>query len=215
MRTTIVGCAAIALALSSACLAQENFWEVGGAVGYGFMRDASINTPLGSTTAGVDNGIAAGAVIGEDLYQHFAGELRYTYRDDDVSIQVAGQKVSVNGDSHLVHYDFLFHPTRKAARIRPFLAGGAGIRLFRATGEESVSEASSQFAVLTKTDEVKPLISAGGGVKAKLTEHTIIRVDFREYSSPFPEKLVSTAPGVKVHGWLFDSVPMAGVSFVF
>lgn len=215
MRSTIVGCAAIALALSSACLAQENFWEVGGAVGYGFMRNASINTPLGSTAAGVDNGIAGSAVFGEDLYQHFEGELRYTYRDDDVAIQIAGQKVSVSGDSHLVHYDLLYHPTRKAARIRPFLAGGAGIRYFRATGVESADDLSSPFAVLTKTNEVKPLISAGGGVKAKLTEHTIFRVDFREYISPFPEKLVATAPGVKIHGWLFDSVPMAGVSFVF
>jgi hypothetical protein len=214
MRSTTVGCAAIALAFSGVCLAQETFWEVGGSVGYGFMRNASIDTPLGSTTTGVDNGVAAGAVIGENIYQHFEGELRYTYRQDDASIQFAGQKASVSGDSHLIHYDVLFHPTTKESRIRPFLAAGAGIRLFRATGEENASE-FSEFAVLNKSDEVKPLISVGGGVKARLTGHTVIRVDFREYISPFPENLISTAPGIKIHGWLFDSVPLAGLSFVF
>jgi hypothetical protein len=109
----------------------------------------------------------------------------------------------------------LFHPTNKEARIRPFVAAGGGIRLFRATGQENVNQPLSDFALLTNTNEVKPLISVGGGVKARLTDHTTIRVDFREYISPFPEELFATAPGAKIRGWLFDSLPMAGVSFVF
>jgi hypothetical protein len=215
MRSSTVGCAAIALALSSACMAQVNGWEVGGAVGFGVMRNASIDNATGSATAGLDNRFVAGAVVGEDLYQHFSGELRYVFRDDDLVLKSGGQKVNMDGDSHLIHYDVLFHPTTKEARIRPFFAAGAGIRLFRGTGQEYVNQPFSDFALLTKTNEVKPLISVGGGVKAKLTDHTLIRVDFREYISPFPEELFATAPGAKIHGWLFDSVPMAGVSFVF
>jgi hypothetical protein len=78
-----------------------------------------------------------------------------------------------------------------------------------------VNQPLSDFAFLTKTNEVKPLISVGGGVKARLTEHTSLRFDFREYISPFPENLFATAPGSKIQGWLFDSVPMAGLSLVF
>jgi hypothetical protein len=55
----------------------------------------------------------------------------------------------------------------------------------------------------------------GGGVKVTLTEHALIRVDFRDYISPFPEKLFVTAPGAKIRGWLNDFVPLAGLSFVF
>jgi hypothetical protein len=215
MRLIPLFCAAIILALSSACMAQERGWEVGGAVGFGIMRNASIDNATGSATAGFDNRFVAGAVIGQDLYQHFSGELRYTFRDNDLVLKSGGQKVNMDGDSHLVHYDVLFHPTTKESRIRPFLAAGAGIRLFRGTGREYVSQPFSDFALLTQTNEVKPLISVGGGVKAKLTEHTAIRVDFREYISPFPENLFATVPGSKIQAWLFDSVPMAGISFVF
>jgi len=215
MRSITVACSAMALALSCACMAQESGWEVGGAVGFGIMRNATIDNPSGSVTAGLDNRFTAGAVVSEELYQHFSGELRYVFRDDDLILKNGGQKVNMDGDSHLVHYDILFHPTTRASRIRPFVAGGAGIRYFRATGHEYVNQPFSDFALLTTTNEIKPLISVGAGVKAKLTERTVIRVDFREYISPFPEQLFATAPGAKIHGWLYDSVPSAGVSFVF
>jgi hypothetical protein len=215
MRSITLSCAAIALGLSSACVAQQRGWEVGGAVGFGIMRNTTIDNASGSATAGVDNRFVAGAVVGQDLYRHFSGELRYDFRDGDLVLKSGGQKVNMGGDSHLIHYDILFHPTNKEARIRPFVAAGGGIRLFRATGQEYANQPFSDFALLTNTNEVKPLISVGGGVKAKLTDHTAIRVDFREYISPFPEELFATAPGAKIRGWLFDSVPMAGVSFVF
>jgi len=215
MRSILLSSATIALGLSSACVAQQPGWEVGGAVGFGIMRNASIDSGSGTATAGVDNRFVAGAVVGQDLYRHFSGELRYVFRDDDLVLKSGGQKVNMDGDSHLVHYDVLFHPTSKEARIRPFFAAGGGVRLFRATGQEYVNQPFSDFALLTKTNEVKPLISVGGGVKAKLTDHTVLRLDFREYISPFPEELFATAPGAKIRGWLFDSVPMAGVSFVF
>jgi len=207
--------ALISLGLAAACTAQERGWEVGGAIGFGVMHDASITNGSGSAGAGFDNRFVAGAVLGQDLYRHFSGELRYVYREDDLVLKTGGQKATTSGDSHLVHYDILFHPTTKESRVRPFLAAGAGIRYFRGTGEGDASQPLSNFAYLTNTNEVKPLISVGGGVKARLTEHTSFRFDFREYISPFPEALFATAPGAKIQGWLFDSVPTAGVSFIF
>ncbi len=215
MRPSTVGCVWFALALASACMAQEHDWEVGGAVGYGLMRNATISNASGSVSAGMDNRFAAGAVIGQDLYQHFGGEVRYTFRDNDLVLKSGGQKVNMDGDSHLIHYDLLFHALGKSSRIRPFAAAGGGVRIFRGTGHEYVSQPFRDFALLTKTSEIKPLISVGGGVKVSLTEHAAIRVDFRDYISPFPEKLFATVSGAKIRGWLNDFVPLAGISFVF
>jgi hypothetical protein len=43
-----------------------------------------------------------------------------------------------------------------------------------------------------RTTQVKPLISVGG-IKLSLTNHTTLRLDFRDYISPFPENLFVTA----------------------
>ncbi len=215
MRPILLCCVTIAMALPSLCMAQEHEWEVGGAVGFGIVRNATIADPSGSASAGIDNGFAGGAVIGQDLYGHLGGELRYTFRNDSLLLTSSGQKVSMNGDSHLIHYDLLFHALPRSSRFRPYAAAGGGIRLFRGTGNEEASQPLSDFALLSKTNEVKPLISVGGGVKFTLTGHAALRVDFREYISPFPEQLFVAGPGAKIKGWLYDSVPLVGVSYVF
>ena len=214
MRPVSVG-VCITLALASACMAQEHEWEVGAAAGFGFMHNATINNPTGSVSAGFDNRFAAGVVIGQELYQHFGGELRYTFRDNDLVLKGTGEKVNMDGDSHLVHYDLLVHAAGKSTRIRPFAAAGGGIRLFGGTGHEYAHQPFGDFALLTKTTQVKPLISVGGGVKVSVSSHATVRVDFRDYISPFPEKLFITTPGAKIHGWLNDLVPLVGVNYVF
>lgn len=212
MRAIVFG-VAMTLAVAPGCLAQE--WEVGAAGGFGAYRNASISAPAGSAGAGFDNRFAAGVVIGQDLYQHFSGEVRYTFRDGDLKLSQGGQKVNMDGNSHAIHYDMLFHLFPKSSRIRLFAATGAGIKFFRGTGKEYASQPLGDFALLTKTEETKPLISAGGGVKYTVNRNTVIRVDFRDYISPFPEKLFAAAPGAKIRGWLNDFVPLVGVSFVF
>ena len=215
MRSITLSCAAIALGLSSTCVAQDRGWEVGGAVGFGVMRNASVDNASGSAAAGMDNRFVAGAVLGQDLYQHFSGELRYVFRDDDLVLKSGGQKVNMDGDSHLVHYDVLFHPTSKESRIRPFVAAGGGIRLFRATGQEYVTQPLSDFALLTKTNEIKPLISVGGGVKYQISPRLFFRAEFRDYITQFPTKVITPIPGNTVGSWLNNFVPMFGLSYIF
>ena len=166
-------------------------------------------------TAGIDNRFALSAVVDQDLYRHLSGELRYTFRDDDLVLKSGGQKANMDGDSHLIHYDLLVQVRGRSSRIRPYVAAGAGIRLFRGTGREDPNQPFRDFAFVTKANEVKPLISVGGGVKVTLFRHTVVRLDFRDYLSPFPEKLFAAAPGAKIRGWLYDAVPLAGISFVF
>src|ERR1700704_6058489 len=117
MRPISVCCVFVALVFATACLGQEREWEVGGAAGFGYMRNPTVNNPAGSATLGFDNRWAASAVLGQDLYQHFSGELRYTFRDSGLLLKSGGQKLNMDGQSHLVHYDVLFHALRRGSRF--------------------------------------------------------------------------------------------------
>jgi hypothetical protein len=204
--------AAIAMSGSS-CFAQS--WSIGAAGGFGFYRDATITNPAGSASAGFGPRFAAGGVLGEDVSEHFGGELRYTFRDGDSELRFNGREANLDAEAHALHFDFLAYATRRHARLRPFLAGGAGIKRYTATGPVDPSQPLASFATLAHADEVKALVSFGGGVKVLLSDHWLVRVDFRDYATPFPENVIAPAPGAKIHGWLHDFVPLLGVDWTF
>src|SRR5690348_730111 len=91
---------------ASVCWGQQ--WEVGATIGYGVYRNGSVYAPAGKVTAGVRNRFVAGAVFGEDLYEHISGELRYLYQDGDPFVSARGTQGNIQGQSHAVHYDLLF-----------------------------------------------------------------------------------------------------------
>jgi hypothetical protein len=195
------------------CLGQT--WSVGGAAGFGSYHDATITNGTGSASAGFGPRIAVGGVLSENVGEYFGGELRYTFRDGDSVLRSGGQEVNMDAAAHALHYDFLAYATPRHSRFRPYAAAGGGIKRYTATGTQYISQPLSNFAVLTHTDEVKALISFGGGVKVRLSEHWQIRADFRDYVTPFPENLFALAPGSKIHGWLHDFVPLAGLDWTF
>jgi hypothetical protein len=190
-------------------------WEVGVAGGFGKYRGANVVSPAGTAAVSFPAQAAGSVVIGDNLYRRIGGEFRYTYRDGDLTVKAGGQEGSLEGRSHALHYDFLIHAGSKEARIRPFVAAGAGIKVYQGVGKESAFQPLSQFVLLTKTDQFEPLISFGGGVKFAVAKHALIRVDFRDYVTPTPNHIFVPAARGSVQGWLHDFVPMAGVSFVF
>ena len=198
---------------AAAALAQE--WELGVSGGVGFSRNATVTNASGSGKAGFKYGLTAGAVAGNDLYERLSGEMHYLYRVSDLKVTGGGQEAEFSGEAHLVHYDLLYHAADRDARIRPFVAGGGGIKVYRGTGGEHAFQPASSFALLTRTQELKPLVSAGGGVKVALTESLHLRVEIRDYITPFPKEVVAPAPGARIKGWLHDFVPTAGISVRF
>lgn len=201
------------LLAAAPCVAQS--WSVGVAGGFGWYRDASISSAGSSASAGFDPRVSAVAVLNEDVSQHFGGELRYTYRDGDSRMRASGQEATLEASSHAVHYDFLVYATPHGSRVRPYVAAGAGIKYYTATGHEDPAQPLSNFAFLTHANEVEPLISSGAGIKWALAEHWLLRVDFRYYATPFPERLFAPAPGGHIHGWLHDFVPLVGIDWTF
>jgi hypothetical protein len=203
----------LALAAPMACLSQD--WEFGGAGGYGWYVNPSISNPPGSAQAGFPSRGTFGAVFGESLYEHLGGEIRYLFQFGGPELRSDGTQVNRTGYTNVVVYDFLLHMTPKEARLRPFLAGGAGIKVFTSTGDVLGNQPLPDFARLVGHTQVEPTISAGAGLKYRLTRHAQVRVDFRTYFSPLPNQIFRQPRSAVLHGWMYDLVPMAGISYMF
>ena len=202
-----------ALGLSAGAYAQE--WEIGGLGGGGFAKGMSVAGPLGAGTTGFNGGVAFGAFAGSNLYTHLSGEIRYLYQMDDLKLSAGGTNVSFQGVSHAIHYDFLYHPASHRSKLQPFVAVGAGVKIYRGTGKEAAYQPLSNLAFLTRTQDLRPLFTAGGGLKYRLSERLFFRAELRDYITPFPNKVITPAPGAKVSGWIQDFVPLFGLSFIF
>ncbi len=203
------------LAVIAASVAAAQEWEIGGAAGYGLYRDVTVTSPAGIGKAGFRPGLAASAVAGNNMYSRLSGEMRYTFRFDDLKVSGGGQEARLNGESHAIHYDMLFHFKDRGERVRPFIAGGGGIKVYRGTGLQQLPQQAYQFALLTRTQEIRGLISLGAGVKFAVTDLVQLRVDFRDYMTPVPRKLIVPYPGASISGWLHDFVPLVGIGFAF
>jgi hypothetical protein len=205
----------LALALLAAtALGTAGEWEIGVAGGAGFVRNVGVTGARGTATTGLEPGWTAGVVAGQTLHPNVSGEVRYTFRDSNLKLTSGGTKVTFSGLSHVIHYDVLVHPARGRSRMQPFVAAGLGARVFRGTGTETAFQPLSGFAVLTKTQEVKPMVSAGAGLKYEISERVRIRAEFRDYLSPFPKQVIMPTGG-DIKGWLHDFTPMAGISYTF
>ncbi len=209
MRTLRLGLFGVAAALAPA---TAQVWELGGLGSYGFTTGLEAKAPAGTATTGFSPGYAWGALAGHNSHRFVGGEIRYVFRRSDLRVESAGQKVTMRGHAHLVHYDLLFHGAQPQAPARPFVAVGGGARIFRGTGLERAVQPLSQFVLLTRTRQTLPVLSVGGGVKVRVSPRVHFRFEIRDYISPSPDKLLTPAPGAEIRGWLHDIVPMAGLA---
>lgn len=204
--------ATIILALAPGALFAQK-WEVGGSAGYGFYRNGSVTSPAGDGSVGFKSGPSFGFVLGNNMYNKVSGELRYSYRMNDMFVKSGGTEALFNGESHILHYDFLIHARDVESPIRPFAAVGGGIKVYRGTGAEVASQALNRLALLTKTMEPQGMLSVGGGVKVQISQSWAVRAEFRDYITPFPKKVIAPSINAKISGWLHDFVPMVTVTY--
>jgi hypothetical protein len=200
----------MAAGLSVVSFAQQ--WEFGGVAGGGFLNTVNATNPLGAATAGFSTGAAFGGYVGNNLYKHIGGELRYTYLQSDLKLSSGGQSASFSGQSHVIHYDLILH-TRNNNKVQLFAAAGGGMKIFRGTGTESAYQPLSQFGYFTKTQVLKPMASVGAGVKFALSRKVYLRTEFRDYITAFPKEVLTPPTGTKYGTLLHDFVPMVGLGF--
>lgn len=199
-------------AAAAGCFAQQ--WEVGASAGGSFPTSVPVTAPGGAATAGFKAGGTFGAYLGQNLYNHVAGEIQYGFIMSDLRVKSGGQEATFSGQSHVLYYDVLLHTGNRGARKQAFVSVGGGMRIFRGTGTEAAYQPLSQYAYLTKTQELKPMGAVGVGVKVAISSKLFFRAEVRDYITPFPTKVVTPAANASFGGSiLHDFTPMVGLIF--
>ncbi|MGQ9632768.1 MAG: outer membrane beta-barrel protein [Bryobacteraceae bacterium] len=134
--------------------------------------------------------------LGINPYSHFGYEAGYSYVRSN--LDYAGQEVKAA--AHQGTFAMLAYLTPEGTRVRPFFAGGAQFSTFPYPG----------YSVSQGANETKFGINYGTGIKAKVTDRWLIRLDFRQYLSPKPD--FGLAPQ-KPEGWLRMNEISMGFSF--
>jgi opacity protein-like surface antigen len=204
---------AIGLFLAAACLAQpsEEKWEIGGGAGYGWYHNGSIISSGGTATAGIRNRFVATAVACENLYEHFSGEIRYVFHDGDTFLQSGPIRGTVQAQSHSFTYDVLFQIRKRRERVRPYAAAGVGAKYYVTTGPFPIPQPLPGIATLTTNNQWMALFDVGGGVKIRLSDHFLVRADFRDYITTFPSHLFSPVAHATTRGVFHQFTPMLGI----
>lgn len=201
------------LLLPASCFAQK--WELGGGIGGSFFTSQTVKNVITSGDASLSDALAASFWIGNNSSRMLGGEFRYDYENTSLNLSNTTAHAKFGADTHAFHYDFLFHLAPSESRLRPFISAGAGVKLYRGTGQESAYQPLASLALLTKTSEVKALVSVGAGIKVSLTPILQLRLEVRDALTPFPTSVITPAKGSKLGGWLQDFMASAGISAVF
>ena len=114
----------------------------------------------------------------------------------------------------VIHYDLILKTARNSGKTQLFAAVGGGMKVFRGTGTEApFIPLTLQYGYFTKTQELKPMASVGGGVRFALSKKLFLRTEFRDYVTAFPKKIIAPPAGVKYGTLLNDLVPMVTLGF--
>jgi hypothetical protein len=198
-----------------AVAAAAQTWEAGVLAGYGVdLNHPKITSPLGLAQASMGKGPVAGAFLIQDLYEQVSGEIRYTWQLGGLRLSSDSRSAAFSGDSHAIHYDWLIYTKPRDSNMRPFVAAGAGVKVYRGTGIETVVQGLEDVALLTRTSEWKPLISVGAGVVWRAASWAQMRLEFRDYITPFPKRVIEPIAGGSV-GWIHDLAPTISLGVRF
>jgi len=204
----------LALLLTSSLATHAQQREFGMLAGGSILNGLPLHG-ASAVTAGFAPGPTAGALIGHDLYSRWSGEIRYLFEIQDARLRSPGASATFGSQSHAIHYAVLYHARVRQARWRPYLEAGGGTKIFRGTGTEVAYRPLMQYAYLTRTRELKPMVVFGGGIKFRLSARLQARIEFLDYVTRFPQRVIAPAPGIGLSGWLHNFVPTVGIGWMF
>jgi len=200
------------LATIAAAVAFAQQWEFGGSAGGGFLNTVNASNSFGTATAGFANGPAFGGYFGHNMYKHMGGELHYEYLHTDLKLTSGSSTSDFNGQQHAIHYDVIFH-TSGNKKTQLFAAVGGGMKIYRGTGAEAAYQPLYQYGYFTKTQQLLPMASVGGGMKIALSRKVYLRTEIRDYITAFPKDVIAPPPGTKYGSILHNFVPTVGLGF--
>jgi opacity protein-like surface antigen len=190
-------------------------YEIGANFGYGIYRNGRIYSADGTAQAGIRNRFATGIDLGYEFSEYLSAQFCYLYHDGHPFLQVSGVKTDIQGQSHALTVETLFHFKPRGRRLRPFVAGGAGAKGYVIAGPEPFPQPAPQIASLTTNDVWKVAFSAGGGVEYLLRPRLLLRAEFRDYITTFPRQQIVPAPHNTARGIFEQFTPLFAVNYVF
>jgi opacity protein-like surface antigen len=201
----------------SNAVAQQNPYpfELGADFGYGFYRDGTIYSDVGTAKAGIRNRFAAGIILGWDFSTYVSGDFNYLYQDGHPFLETPGVKVDIQGQSQALTVGLLFHFKDRKHRLRPFLTGNAGSKGYIIAGPAPYPQPIPQIASLITNDVWKVAFAPGGGVKYRVQRHVILRVEFLDYLTTFPRQQIVPAPHNTARGIFEQFTPLFEASYNF
>jgi len=205
----------IGLVISFSSISSAQQWELGAEFGVGASHNPAITNPTRSAQTGFPAKPILSVICTQNLYQYFSGELRYLVRWGGPKLTADGTEGNLGGYSNVITYELLVHLKPRESRIRPFVAGGSGIRVYTGTNQPPGNQPLADVALLRAVTQVEPVISGGAGLKYMLPRGLQLRADFRTYMNPFPNDLIRPVGRSVIHGWSFDFAPMLGISYAF
>ena len=201
------------IGLAPGALAQK--WEFGGGIGGSFYPSRDVSNGSNKASAGIRTNIASGVWLGQNASGRWGGEVRYDFQMGDLSLKQGSTSAALTAQSHALHYDVLWHATPRGSKVRPFLAAGAGVKVYRATGQPGLVQPLAQYALLTQGKELKALLSLGAGVKWQIAQSLQLRLEVHDYITPFPKELIAPNVGSSTPGILQNIVPMLAIAYTF
>ncbi len=201
----------VCLAVSAPAFAQK--WEIGGSGGGGFHTSKDLTLSSETAKAKIAPGMAASAWLTNNTNARWGGEIRYTYQNGDLQLKQGSTSANFSGESHSMNYDFQWHATDVDSASRPYIAFGGGVKVYRGTGAETISQPLSRFALLTQTQQVQGMISVGAGIKTKIGKNWQMRLDVHDYITRFPSDVIQPNFGVSAGGFIHNIVPTVGFSW--
>lgn len=194
---------------------QPEQFQIGAEIGYGIYHNGSIFSSEGTAEAGIRNRFAAGILLGDDFLDYVSCEFRYLYHDGHPFLQAPGVKVDIQGQSHALTAEGLFHFKDRKHRWRPYLIGGFGAKGYIIAGPEPFPQPVPQIATLVANDVWKVAFNVGGGVKYQPRSHLQLRAEFLDYLTTFPRTQLMPAPHNTARGIFEQFTPLFGISYTF
>jgi opacity protein-like surface antigen len=189
--------------------------EIGADFGYGFYRNGSIYSDAGTAQAGIRNRFAAGIMLGYEFSRYVSVEFQYLYQDGHPFLVAPGVKSDIQGQSHALTCDLLFHFKTLEHRWRPYVAGGAGGKEYVVAGPAPFPQPIPQIATLTTNDVWKVVFNVGGGVTFRPRSHMQLRAEFRDYLTTFPRQEIVPAVHNTARGIFEQFTPLLGIDYTF
>jgi len=196
-----------ALLLGAAATAFPQVGEISLSAGKTTLRNAELGTFSVATTGGATQTVSAEATADVRIAVRFTmnnegfrgHEFGYAYNHGKLAVTTTPRE-EVGMPVHQGLYNFLLYGAREGSKARPFLTGGAHFSTFYPPGT----------GVFSGNGVTKFGVNYGGGLKFRVGETFLMRVDVRDYLQPKPNFWQQN-----LKGWMHMLETSLGLGFAF